>query len=204
MLMKGHGSNSSHPENILMKGHSREHHFAGGISNKAPRFAKGGHCYAEGGEADKEYGEKPLTGQLRRGGSARRKHLFAGDGVEVGAFNNDGEVFRHGAFDRESVTGLEAAVRRELLRDQLVFELDRAVPGIALHPILFPGELVGLVAIKIAPGFAAGRDVGVVEGKDIRPEAADFHGASGSDGGEALGRKLGFDRFLGEEQQEAA
>lgn len=38
------------------------------------------HCYADGGET-KEYGEKPLTGQLRRGGRARHHHA-EGEHVE--------------------------------------------------------------------------------------------------------------------------
>lgn len=36
-------------------------------------YRKGGHCYAEGGET-KDYGEKPLTGQLHKGGRARHHH----------------------------------------------------------------------------------------------------------------------------------
>jgi len=77
----------------------RERHYAGGISNAVPNFSKGGDvndkyeskvgyekpsqspyartmnkggkCYAEGGETKKEYGNKPVTGQLRRGGRAK-------------------------------------------------------------------------------------------------------------------------------------
>lgn len=45
------------------------------------KYKKGGHCYAEGGEA-KEYGEKPLEGQLRKGGRAKgRQHHYWGQSV---------------------------------------------------------------------------------------------------------------------------
>jgi hypothetical protein len=93
------GSHSSKPCDVLM----RQHHFSGGISNLAPRyshggkachggrFSKGGYVehekhggrtmkrrhHAEGG-GENEYGEKPLTGQLRRGGRARHA-----EGMEV-------------------------------------------------------------------------------------------------------------------------
>jgi hypothetical protein len=94
-----HTSNSPHV-NILMRGHNsehREHHFAGGISNAPPhfskggkthkhkRFAKGGHCYSDGGSTEDTNtygGEKPLTGQLRKGGRARsRQHHYLGEKV---------------------------------------------------------------------------------------------------------------------------
>lgn len=45
-------------------------------------YKNGGECYAEGGET-KDYGEKPLTGQLRKGGRAmHRKHHYEGEAVE--------------------------------------------------------------------------------------------------------------------------
>lgn len=94
-----HSSNSPHV-NILMGSHNsghRQHHFAGGISNTPPhfskggkahkRFAKGGHCYSDGGSTDEGNtdtygGEKPLTGQLRRGGRAKsRQHHYLGEKV---------------------------------------------------------------------------------------------------------------------------
>ena len=104
ILMNGHNPEHNHkchgggitnvhqgmkPENHLM----RSGHFNGGITKAGPvyskggkvhhhkKFAKGGHCYAEGGEADKEYGEKPLTGQLRRGGRTKRSHHYWGQDV---------------------------------------------------------------------------------------------------------------------------
>lgn len=89
MLMRGHGSSSQSPAQHLM----RQHHFGGGISSTPPRFAeggeprkekrfaKGGHCYADGGETEKDYGEKPLTGQLRKGGRAKRQHHYWGQEV---------------------------------------------------------------------------------------------------------------------------
>ncbi len=47
-----------------------------------PRRKKGGSCYAEGGETQKEYGEKPLTGQLHKGGRAKhRDHHYEGEPV---------------------------------------------------------------------------------------------------------------------------
>lgn len=98
MLMKGQSVHNQSPAKKLM----REKHFSGGKATSPShfseggepgrkfgeagiglrgRFAKGGHCYAEGGETERAYGEKPLTGQLRKGGRARRKHA-EGESVE--------------------------------------------------------------------------------------------------------------------------
>lgn len=103
----------------------RKRRFAGGISNLPPDYShggdvadkygakvghqhpeqspfsrtmkKGGKCYADGGEA-KEYGAKPVTGQLRRGGRAKY-HYNEGEHVKEGSPVQDNSVRsekRHG------------------------------------------------------------------------------------------------------------
>lgn len=95
---RGGAAHHAKPCDVLM----RERHYSGGMANPShyaeggvpevrsfsrkldmtKRFAKGGHCYSRGGEAEyseggetkRDYGEKPLTGQLRRGGKAHHEH----------------------------------------------------------------------------------------------------------------------------------
>lgn len=80
-----HASNMKPAEHLMRQNHAHgggigrvNPYAAGGGIGSAPRFAKGGHCYAEGGEAEKEYGgEKPLSGQLHKGGRAKRQpHMW--------------------------------------------------------------------------------------------------------------------------------
>lgn len=94
----------------------RKRHYSGGISNLPPDYShggdvsdrygskvgyerpkqspfartmkKGGNCYADGGEA-KEYGAKPVTGQLRRGG---RANYSEGEQVKSGSPVQDNSV----------------------------------------------------------------------------------------------------------------
>lgn len=77
-----------------MQGFSKGGHcYSEGGDIKTPVCGKGRH-YAEGGEA-KEYGEKPLTGQLRKGGRARHRHHHA-EGESVSEeYHGKGGKSRH-------------------------------------------------------------------------------------------------------------
>ena len=92
----------------------------------------------------------------------------------------------------------------KVFADEFVLELDRAVPGVALQAVLLPGKLVGLVAVKVLLGLAAGGHVHVIERQDVRFEAAHLHWPGGGKRGDGLVRELGLDGFLRQEQQQAA
>jgi hypothetical protein len=110
----GHVDHESHGGSTY-----RKRHYAGGISNIPPDYAeggdvadkyeskvgyrrpeqspfsrtmkKGGYCYADGGETKREYGEKPVTGQLRRGGRAKH-YYYEGESVKEGSPVQDNSV----------------------------------------------------------------------------------------------------------------
>src|SRR5258708_38463570 len=88
-----------------------------------------------------------------RGGN---RTSITGDSVEVGALDRDSQIGRDLALDRKPVTGLEAAVRRKLFRDELILELHGAIPRVALETVFLPDELVSLVKVDVRFGLTAG------------------------------------------------
>jgi len=97
----------------------------------------------------------------------------AGDGIEVGSFDNDVERLGDVAFNGEAVGSFKAAAGRECPGDQLVAELDGGVPGVAVHTVLLEGELICAVEVDVLFGFAGGGNIDEVYCQDVRRDAFD-------------------------------
>jgi hypothetical protein len=106
---------------------------------------------------------------------------IARDGVEIGPFDDNLKVGRHRSFDRESVAGVETALGGKGLRDELVLELNGAVPRVAAHAVLLPGELVRGIEVLVFSGLAAGGDIHAIKRQDIGFEAAHLEWSGSED-----------------------